>query len=295
MVQTSEMQPTPPDFYGRSNWRALFALLKDYALILGIIAASEQIGGGIVYIFAVWLIGMIQLGLGETLTHEASHFNLFKTRRFNQWSEFLCCYPFGFTLNDYRREHSQHHRLLNTNREQLHLDYGNHGLLDENRNMVWLWFFKPILGYAGVAYIRSLIQLATFKSAQKIVLFWVALLGISAWNGWLDLLCLYWIVPLVWSYASFFYWSEIEDHFNTTTGTRTNISWTNWLTHNNGYHAIHHRYPRIPWYRLKQAHFALGDNPTDISRGFFDTFRQISSRNSPQIPRPASISMPIPS
>lgn len=276
--------PKPSDFASRSDWRGALALVKDYVLIIGIAALSESFGGWIAYLLAVWVIGLIQLGLGETLTHEAAHYNLFKSRRLNNWSQFLCSYPFGFTLADYRREHGEHHRLLNTNLEKLHEDYSSHGLLGDNRNMVWLWFFKPVLGYAGFAYLRSLLDLATSKSTPRILAFWTVLLAAFAWGGKLDLLILYWVVPILWSYASFFYWSEIEDHFNTKSGTRTNIGWTNFLTHNNGFHAVHHRYPRIPWFRLKEAHYALLGESSDISRGFFDTFRQISSAPNGAVP-----------
>jgi fatty acid desaturase len=111
-----------------------------------------------------------------------------------------------------------------------------------------------------------------------------------------DELLLYWVVPMLWCYSSFFYWSEIEDHFNTNTGTRTNVGWTNWLTHNNGFHSVHHKYPRIPWYRLREAHFALCADSSDISRGFLDTFRQISTNPSrkrekrPPLAQPVAVS-----
>ncbi len=295
MRPSNTQAPKASGFVSRSDWRGGGALIRDYALIVGAAVLCEFYGNWIGYLATVWFIGLIQLGLGETLTHEASHFKLFKTRRFNRWSEWLCCYPFGFTLSDYRREHIEHHQLLNTNREQLHQDYSSHGLLKPERNMVWLWFFKPVLGYAAFAYLSSLIELATRKSAPGILFFWMALIGVSAWGGWLDALFLYWVIPMLWSYASFFYWSEIEDHFNTRTGTRTNIGWNNWLTHNNGYHAVHHRYPAIPWYRLKEAHYALCDDTSDISRGFLDTFRQISSnqtgesQNRPRLGQPVAV------
>lgn len=233
----------------------------------------------IAYLISAWLIGLIQLGLGETLTHEAAHGNLFRTKRLNQLSELVCCLPFFFTLKDYKREHSEHHRLLNTDRERLHQDYSDHGLLKSDRNMVWLWFFKPVLGYGAYSYIRSVITLATYQSFLKIFLFWSVLLMAASWGGWLDLLFLYWIIPMLWCFASFFYWSEIEDHYNTVSGTRTNIGWVNWLTHNNGYHDVHHRYPYIPWYLLKKAHHRFCADSPDISRGFFDTFRQITRNN----------------
>lgn len=266
----------PERFTRKSDLRGFLALSRDYALIAGIAWLSLRLDHWAVYLIAIWVIGLVQFGLGETLTHEASHHNLFNTKKLNRLAEVFCCLPFLFTLSDYRREHGEHHRLLNTDRERLHEDYRGHGLFDENRNLVWLWFFKPVLGYGGYAYLRSLLELGSWRSLARVLAFWVPVAGLAAWGGWLHLLLLYWVVPLFWSYSSFFYWSEIEDHFNTIGGTRTNVSWTNWITHNNGYHDVHHRHPRIPWYRLREAHHALCADSPDISKGFLDTFRQIS-------------------
>lgn len=280
----------PSAFIERSNWRGIWAIARDYALIGVATWISLVADYWPVYLMAVWLIGLIQLGLGETLTHEASHGNLFRTRWLNRWSELFCCLPFFFALSDYRREHAEHHRLLNTDREQLREDYRRHGLLADSPNLVWLWFVKPVVGYAGLAYLRSLIGLTSLRSALKVAAFWICLFATAAMGGWLRELALYWLVPLLWSFASFFYWSEIEDHFRTSGGTRSNVGWTNWLTHNNGYHEVHHRHPRIPWYRLREAHEALcGDSP-DVSRGFLDTYRQISrtGREQPHEAAPAA-------
>ena len=75
-----------------------------------------------------------------------------------------------------------------------------------------------------------------------------------------------------WSFPIFQYWSEIEEHYNTLSGARSNVSfWDNFFKHNEGYHWIHHRYPTIPFYRLPEAHAFLTPSGTDISQGFFDS------------------------
>ncbi|CAN5484768.1 hypothetical protein BH23VER1_BH23VER1_06580 [soil metagenome] len=276
----SQPRPAPRDFVERSNLRGWGAVLRDCALIAGIAWASISLSHPLAYLVAVWAIGLLQLGLGEALTHEASHYNLFRTRRLNDLGEIVYCLPFFFTLADYRREHREHHLYLNTDREKLHDDYASFGLLSPKRKMAWIWFVKPLLGYAGWSYLRSVVALISPRSAWKILTFWTVVGTAALLAGHLDVLVLYWIVPLLWSFASFFYWSEIEDHYNTECGARTNVGWTNLFTHNNGYHYAHHRYPTIPWYRLPQAHRTLFPQNPDLSKGFLDTFKQISRRDS---------------
>ena len=94
----------------------------------------------------------------------------------------------------------------------------------------------------------------------------------------LNLLLFYWMVPFLWSFSCFYYWSEIGEHYNTKSGSRSDVRFLkNFFHHNGGYHYIHHKYPAIPWYRLPQAHKALGSENTDISHGFFDTYRQMKT------------------
>ncbi len=278
---------SPHEFIERSDFRGALAVFGDYALIILIAFASISLAHPLAYVAAVWMIGLIMLGLGEALTHEASHYNLFRTRWLNDIGEIFYCLPFLFTIASYRNQHQDHHSSVSRSPEAVAAEYEAAGIMPNGRNMIWIWFIKPVIGCAGWLYLDSVATLLERRSVGKLLVFWALVFGAFTVSGNLDILILYWIVPLLWSFSSFFYWSEIEDHYNTVSGSRTNVSWTNAFTHNNGYHYIHHQYPTIPWYRLPESHAAFcADNP-DISTGFLDTFRQISRqrpRDNPDAP-----------
>jgi fatty acid desaturase len=233
-----------------------------------------------VYLISVWAIGSFQYSIGESLLHEGSHYNLFKTKKLNDYLEFMYALPFFVDMHQYRHWHTNHHFKMNTEDDHIVEDYEILGLDEPERNMFWLWFIKPIIGYAGYFYVRFVIELNPRKSAAKFLSFWTIVFLTCWYFSVLDLLLLYWFVPFLWSFASFFYWSEVGEHYNTRTGTRSDLGfWKNLLHHNVGYHYIHHQYPSIPWYRLPDAHKALCPEDTDVSSGFFDTYKQMKTPN----------------
>jgi fatty acid desaturase len=270
------MNPKPQDFIERSNWRGFSTLFLDWGAIIGIITLSIWLDNWMVYLLSVWAIGSFQFSIGEVLLHDGSHYNLFKTKKLNDYLEVFYALPFFVDMHQYRFWHTAHHYKMNTEDDHLVEDYEIHGLNNPQRNMFWLWFIKPIIGYAGYFYLRFVIELNPRKSAAKFLGFW-AIVFFACWHfEVLDILILYWFVPLLWSFASFHYWSEIAEHYNTKCGTRSDLGFLkNLLHHNAGYHYIHHKYPTIPWYRLPQAHNALCPEGTDIARGFFDTYKQV--------------------
>ena len=263
-----------------SDWRGLAALARDWGAIVLIAWASERIGGWPAYVAAVMLIGAFQFAIGECLLHEASHFHLFRTRSWNERLEAFYALPFMMTLAQFRDEHLAHHRDVGTPQDNLIPDYRYIGLYAPEPDMFWLWFVKPLTGFAGVFYLTKL-SLKPFRDGAKLVAFWAAVLG-AAWAlGGLRLLWSYWLVPMFFGHASFLYWSEVQDHFGTKSGTRSIVSaLNNWLFHNNGYHAVHHALAWVPFYRLRQAHEEWTAGPgaaalQDLSTGFFCTYRQL--------------------
>jgi fatty acid desaturase len=266
----------PQDFVERSNLKGFVALFLDWGAIFAIIATSVWLDNWIVYLMSIWAIGSFQFAIGESLLHEASHHNLFKNKKLNEYLEFLYALPFFVDMSQYRSDHTAHHYKMNTEADHVVEDYELHGLNKPKKNMFWLWFVKPIIGYAGVFYLRYVIQLNPPKSAFKFLGFW-AIVGVGCWYfDVLDILLLYWFVPFLWSFSSFYYWSEVGEHYNTKSGTRSQLGLVkNFFHHNTGYHHVHHAYPSIPWYKLPEAHKALCPEGTDISYSFFDTYRQL--------------------
>jgi hypothetical protein len=111
----------------------------------------------------------------------------------------------------------------------------------------------------------------------KVAVFWAPVLTVCGLAGLLPELLLYWFLPLFAVFAPLLHWSEVADHYRTRTGTRSRTSRIhNLLWHNNGYHAIHHRFPRIPCHNLARAHQALGGDRFDCAAGWWEVWRQIS-------------------
>jgi len=266
---------TPQDFIEQSNFRGFAALGRDWIAIFATVLFSIWADNFFVYLACVWIIGTFQYAIGEVLLHEASHYHLFKNRKLNDYLKVLYTYPFFVTMPEYRFYHKNHHYKMNTELDHVVEDYEIQGLNNPNKNMFWLWFVKPITGFGGYFYLRYQIRADPMKHPLQMLLFWVPVVAVFAYFGRLDILLFYWIVPLFWVFSSHLYWSEIAKHYNTETGTRSDLGIKNHIFHNAGYHSIHHQYPSIPWYLLPKAHRALCKNSSDISRGFIDTYKQL--------------------
>ena len=266
----------PQDFVQRSNLRGFSALIFDWAVIFGVISFSIWMNDWIVYLISVWIIGAYQYAIGEALFHEASHFNLFKTKKLNDYLEWVYAVPFFVDMFQYRKEHTDHHYKMNTTDDHITRDYEYQGLNKPNRNIFWIWFIKPFTGYACFFYFRFSIKLNPLKSSIKFAIFWAPTISIFWYFDVLHILALYWFVPFVTTFTIFFYWAEIAEHYNTKSGLRSDLGFLkNMFHHNGGYHHIHHMYPTIPWYRLPEAHKALTPAGIDITHGFIDTYRHI--------------------
>ena len=83
------MGARPKDFVERDGVRGALALLRDWGAILLVAALSVRADSLAVYALSVWAIGCFQFAIGEALLHEASHYNLFGRRRWNDDLEFL--------------------------------------------------------------------------------------------------------------------------------------------------------------------------------------------------------------
>ncbi len=267
---------TPKDFIERNTFRGLWAVVRDWLIIAAAIAVSLFADHWLVWLASVWVIGVMQFALAEAVLHEASHYNLFRSRQLHHRLQFLYAWPFMQTMRDYQNEHSDHHRYLMSDRDQTATDYQMYGLAKDNPNLFFIWFLKPFTFYPTWHYLRHGNAALDRANWLPLGLFWGGVLGLASALGQAQNLFLYWVVPLLWVYPMLNYWSEIEEHYNTRDGSRSNLGkLTNFFTHNEGFHSVHHRFPTIPFYNLPKAHAAFVGEEADISRGFFDTYRQL--------------------
>lgn len=269
----------------KNRFNGLFALSMDYLLIFVIGYLSSVVDNAFFYLISVWFIGFIQFAIGESLLHEAAHGHLSTSRQLNQFLGIFCTYPFFNGMESYKKSHFNHHKYLGDPKYDESAEiYYTYGLHKPKPNLLWLWFFKPVLGGSVYYFITETVWVKLKKHPIALPAFWLGLgLGI-AYFGLMKVFLLYWMVPLLWCFPSYLYWAEITDHYRAKSGTRSNINpLYNLLSHNGGYHTVHHKYPTIPWFHLKEAHQILGQQDAslneDLTMGIFDTYRQIKKNH----------------
>ncbi len=286
------MKVSPKQFYGRSNWRGVVVLVGDYLWIAAVVALAHVFPSPWLYPLWLALISVKMFALGESLLHEASHHTLFAHKKANDWVAPLVAWPFLYTMNGYRAEHRAHHRLLGQNIDPLWEQYVKYGLRSADSTLpdpplgtgraLWIYAGRPLLGLAPFYILPdSLKTLKGDREAWGVLAWWTLVPAAFAAFGALHLFVLYWAIPMVFGFTAWLYWSEITDHYNIPVGdTRTVTSpLTNWLTHNNGIHALHHKYAGIPWFKLPEAYEAMkGSFPETVSTGWFDTLVQLTTR-----------------
>jgi len=287
------MTSKPIDFVERNNIKSFLALLRDWMAIFLIAAFSIWANNIFIYFVAVWLIGIFQFAIGEALGHEAAHNNLFTEQSWNEKLEFIYSFPFLRTISSYREHHFPHHKYLFSDGDYIPEDYEFLGLNKPDKNVFMILFIKPFLGFSVYYFFLEVIlypllqdsfKLSSLingiKRSYKLYLFWLTVILSFSLSGNLDILLLYWFVPLFWCFSFLSLFSEVQEHFNTLSGSRSNVNPViNFVFHNGGYHYVHHLCPTIPWYKLPEAHQALcADNP-DISHGIIDTYRQFVRNN----------------
>jgi fatty acid desaturase len=278
------------DLSARSTWRATATIAAEYALI----ALSVTIGQAFENIWAYLLIGIFvgtrQYALGECMAHEASHRNLSRTRWFNEALGIAVCWPFFMTLAGYRRFHNRlHHRIsLADDENSIYEDYEDWGLPPEEvplsrRAAYWHLVIKPLVGVIGVRHLIKTVEDFYWDGdlAENTMMFtmWAAIFAVAAFFGLFVDLFLYWIIPWLVVVPVLNYWSEVGDHYRVTGAeTRSNLNWllNTLIAHNIGYHALHHLYPSIPWFRLPRAYRVFRNELEEqVSDGYVATFRQI--------------------
>lgn len=259
-------------FKRRSNWRGFLTLSRDLLFLGTAWYLAIQWGQSVVLsIILIGFIGMVQFALGESLLHEASHGNLFKTPWLNKLVGNLIAFSIFTTMQEWRQEHSTHHGQLLSEQDHLTHDYQTYQL-KEGIPPFQLWILRPLLGFVGWQWLKSE-GLGLFKHVGVFV-FYSVVVALAAYQHLLVFFLLYWLLPLIWVYSSVLYWSEITDHHLATSETRTNTSFFwNFMFHNGGYHWVHHEYPFIPWYLLPLANKQLAPIEVDQVTGWWDMYQ----------------------
>jgi fatty acid desaturase len=273
----------------RSIGRTSIAITAQISAIAAAAVAAEMVDQLWAKGLAILFIGTRQYGLGEVLVHEASHQSLARNWMLNNTLGTLLSWPFFFTFEGYRRFHLQHHLTpLDDPENSIFEEYQDWRLplSDEPvsaRRLFWLLVLRPLTGVIALYHVVGIVSDAYYDSDLKentaMWSAWAAICVILWQFGLMSLLFLYWLAPLFLVFAALNYWSEVGDHYRTShllTRSNTDAWWNSLIGGNIGYHVVHHKYPRIPWFRLKRAHDLLGgDLPGQTTTGLVAAFRVI--------------------
>ena len=285
-----EPKPSLAALCRRSTRRALATIAAEYAIVAAAVALGLAFDSIPATIAVILVIGTRQYALGECMAHEASHRNLSRVHWINEALGMLLTWPFLVTLGGYRRFHNRlHHAVpLSDDDNSIYEDYEDWGLPLDGTPLtpfaaVWHMIVKPLIGVIALRHAMKTVQDfywdGDLVENTLMLVTWAAMLTVFAYAGVLEPFLIYWMVPWLLVMPVLNYWSEVGDHYRVDGAeTRSNLSrWLNTLiAHNIGYHALHHRYPSIPWFRLPEA-YALyrHELQEQVSDGYFTTFRQI--------------------
>jgi fatty acid desaturase len=276
-------------FRNHGNLRGVVTVAGEYAIIAIALALASRYPSWWLYPLFVLVIGTRQYALAEIMTHEASHGNLCRSARLNAALGKLTSWPFLQTFAGYRRYHLDHHRLpLDDEDNNIYEEYDLWRLPEEDQHLspgraYWLFAGRPLSGVIGLfhagAHLSDLYYDRDLRENSAMATAWLICLLCAWYFGFLGPLFLYWIVPQLYVLATLNYWSEVGDHYrvgDAQTRSDLNCYLNRLISHNIGYHALHHADPRIPWYLLPQAYRAHKDEIVEQrSSGYAQTLRQI--------------------
>jgi fatty acid desaturase len=279
-----------------STGTSLRVLAGDWGLLLIAAVASWSMfrASGLtvwsvaVYVLAALVIGSRQKGL-ENLMHEGTHLNLspdpVKNDRIAFWLVGMWMTP-GWTPALERPGHigAHHENFGIRGRDFEFFDYQALGLgrLPSESLM------------AGARLLAHTFLRTTWWRIHGVVHSfgrrgWVLLCSVAIVIGATGLLLplvLYWFVPYLFVYMPMRFLSEVSEHMALGHGsefrtTRNKLGWFQKYVmhpHGDGYHLVHHLYPRIPHHNLARAHRLLLADPVyrlegNHCRGLFASLR----------------------
>jgi len=259
-------------FARSNNYHWFFAIFKDYCQILIAIGASLYFQNIIVYLIAILFIGSRQRALA-TLLHDSAHRVLCKSQRLNDFvGKYLSGYLIFQSFKTYVKSHVilHHNYLGNEDKDPDYQHYLASGLFVCQSK--FSFFIKhlifPFLLSKTPLFISYLVRnrLGTVKDKEVkfIILYWLAIFSIFATTETLDILFLYWIIPLITSFPLIGWFIEMAEHYPIITNKSDLYkSWNRFSSklelfltgmHNENYHLTHHLMPDIPYYNIKKAH-----------------------------------------
>lgn len=258
-----------------------FVLFRDYGVIAATVWACEAYWHPALYVLALIVIGGRMSSIGG-LVHEAAHYNLFKSKRLNEWVALIFCSTMVLwtsTPRAYRRSHLTHHRHANTRSDPDPEIQAIKKNIETARDALRFFFdglTLPVVYFTKVFWGRPLHQRLLSLAALALLIYALPALSLK--------LFMYWIVPALTIYSLFVFIRLNAEHnavdaddplYRTRTVRPTLLSRLTVAPAYVGYHLAHHVYPSVPFSRRHELHDALMASSEEyrrnahITRGYF--------------------------
>ena len=275
----------------RSDWRGGWAVLRTWLVIIATFAVVIFWTNPLTLLLAVVVLGGQQLALA-ILSHEATHFTLFKTRSLNDTvSDWLCARPVWLDVARYREHHKRHHSFTGLENDP---DLGLITPFPTSKDSLRRKFLRDLSGSTGLRRVLGLLLMdagvlkyTVSSGIEKLpqqgrrwwhylgdfsrnfapvlimnLLIAAALMAVGAGWAWFV-----WLAAYLTTFSLFLRIRAIAEHAcledsddmlkNTRT---TNAGWLARMTvapFYVNYHVEHHLMASVPFYRLPQLHKLL--------------------------------------
>lgn len=282
---------------GRSILTALF----DHALIfvaplVAIALRNLHPAAIVLYVAASFLVVSRALRGLECLTHEASHYNLSRSHRLNDWvGNLLAAIPTFQLVGQFRENHGPgHHQQFGTSYDPDLRRYDGLDLHSIDRSNAWSFtrdIARRLPRYIGGWFRNTGADARTMLVGLLWhVVFYIAPLWLLVGVGRaVALWVVFLVVPFLTVLPTIRLIGEAAEHVyigatSVFTATVSNTGFIHRLLihpHGDGYHLLHHLWPSVPHHRLKDADHALAELDPD---GFGAARRRHSLLEKPAAP-----------
>lgn len=261
--------------------RSFGAIALNWAIIAAAIGLHQAWPNALSWLVA-WFLVATRLYAFYSLMHEAVHGLLIRNRRLNDIAgQVFLGLPLFIHLKAMRAVHFAHHRHLQTegDPELAHLRYREF-LYPKTKSRLVLLFLLDLSGINFLYYrIRKwkmyFIQAVSGRQPDVgtgqvlLTLFYILLFTASILFGFWKAMLLYWIIPYATLYqllnrirltAEHFYLDR-DDAYPARSVLLPPVLAFFVAPHGLGFHAEHHHYPGVPFYRLHALHLSLMARP----------------------------------
>ena len=246
----------------------------EWSCIVALMVAAVSVSHPAFSVACMLLIATRQHAL-LTLMHEYAHHQLSRRRAgLNDLvGDVITALPFFITIHGFRRNHLAHHRHVCTDQDpnwvsslekpRFRFPKTRSGFAFEVlKHGLGRYTLGELKGYTVDAGMSTGLPRATRIRAAACA---IVLAGMATYFGIWDILLLYWIVPLATFLMAILYIRDVGEHFGMPAPgiERSRTVLAGWLERlliaQNGvnFHAEHHLFPSVPFFRLRRLHQAL--------------------------------------